>query len=100
MRLRPDRLEMTAGETRKVEIDLGPTAGANTISGTPVWTGNGLTIASEAVSGTVASAFVSGGDANKNYIVTLASDLSSLETVVGAFTVEVKAAGLDARAGR
>ena len=46
-------------ETSKLTIDWTAWLGAETISGTPTWTGTGLTVASPTVSGSLTSVLIS-----------------------------------------
>jgi hypothetical protein len=89
---RPHSAEMVEGETNKVEYDWKPIAGANTLTSVD-WECSGLTFATEAISGLVSSAFVSGGTAGIDYIVKLTAVLSSGETKVRAILLEWKAPG-------
>jgi hypothetical protein len=97
MRLRPTSAEMIEGETNRMVFNLAPAVGANTISGTPTVTCDGLTFASTAASGTTVSTLVSGGSADKDYIVKVTASLSSGETKVGAIRLKFKAPGYDDR---
>lgn len=100
MKFRDPSRELIVGETRRLEFDMAAEVGANTIDGTPTVTCSGLTFANTAASGTVVITFVSGGEAGKNYIVTVSADLTSDETVVGAVELQWKEPGYDFRAGR
>lgn len=97
MRLRPDIAEMTEGETNRLVFQLGPVVGANSISGTPTVECSGLTFTGTTATGSTVSTFVSGGQADRDYIVSITATLSSGETKVGAIRLEWKAAGYDAR---
>lgn len=89
---------MIEGETNRVVFNLAPAVGANTITGTPTLTcDEGLTFAGTSVSGTNVSAFVSGGQADTDYIVKIATVLSSGETKVGAIKLEWKKPGYEGR---
>lgn len=98
MRFRKDRHEMVEGEVNKVELDLRPIAGANNVTSV-TYSNSALTFEDEAISGTDASMFVSGGTAGRDYIVTVTAELSSGETKVGAFLLKWKAPGYDDIAG-
>jgi hypothetical protein len=100
MKFRDPSRELIVGETRRLEFDMAAEVGANSISGTPTVECTGLTFTNVAASGTDVIAFVSGGEANKNYIVEITATLSSNETVVGAVELQWKAPGYDFRAGR
>lgn len=89
---------MIEGETNRVIFNLAPAVGANTITGTPTVEADGLTFSGISVSGTNVTAFVSGGSADTDYIVTLTAVLSSGETKVAAITLEWKKPGFDNRA--
>lgn len=83
---------MTAGETNRLEIRLGPVAGANSIEAV-TFSNSGLSFTTDGIDGTIASVFVSGGDAGKDYVVTVTATLSSNETKVGAILLEWKSPG-------
>ncbi len=88
---------MIEGETNRVIFNLAPAVGANTISGTPTVVSDGLTFSSVSASGSNVSAFVSGGSADTDYIVTLTAVLSSGETKVASIKLEWKKPGFEGR---
>ncbi len=98
MRLRPNSAEMIEGEVNRCIFNLAPAVGANTITGTPTIESDGLTFSGVSASGSNVTAFVSGGSADTNYIVTLTAVLSSGETKVAAVTLEWKRPGFESRA--
>jgi hypothetical protein len=99
VRFRNTSYEMTEGETNRFTIDFRPVAGANSLTDLSV-AADGLTFASVGYTGLDGSGFVSGGQAGRDYIVTIAAELSSGETKVGAVIFEWKAPGYDFRQGR
>lgn len=88
---------MIEGETNRCIFKLAPAVGANTISGTPTVENGDLTFASTSASGSDITTFVSGGEAGKDYIVTITAELSSGETKVASVLLEWKAPGYDSR---
>ena len=98
MRLRPPSAEMIEGETNRLIFNLAPAVGGNTITGTPTIECDDLTFTTPSVSGTNVTTFVSGGEAGRDYIVTITTVLSSGETKVAAITLEWKEPGFDSRA--
>lgn len=99
MRFRNTNYEMIEGETNRFTIDFAPVAGANSLTDLSV-AADGLSFASVGYTGLDGSGFVSGGQAGRDYIVTVTAALSSGETKVGAVVFEWKAPGYDFRAGR
>jgi hypothetical protein len=99
MSLHPYTHELFEGERRKIQINVAPSAGANSILSVE-FAGDGLTFDTEAFSGRTATAYVEGAAANRNYICTLTYTLSSDETVVDDFVIEGKAPGYGYRQGR
>lgn len=97
-RLRFDNHELVYGETRKLEFDLSPEVGANSIESV-TYSGEGLTFASPNVSGTDATVFVSGGEINREYDCSATCVLSSGETIVYGFTLEWKHPNRQSRRG-
>lgn len=98
-RLRYDRHEMVEGETNKLELDLAPAAGANSITSV-TWAGDGLTFADQAESGTDATVFVSGGTADTEVVCTATVVIASGETKVYGFVIEWKKPNKQWRRGR
>ena len=100
MRLRPETAEMVEGETNKLVFNLAPAVGANTFQSTPTVTSDELTFAGTAASGSSVTTFVSGGVADRDYVVTVTAPLSSGETKVAAITLKWKRPGYIDRTGR
>ena len=99
MRFRPNSAEIIEGSTERLVFNLTPVVGANTVTGTPTLECSGLTFASTSIAGKTVTTKVSGGSANRDYIVKVTALLSSGETKVGAIRLEFKEAGYDCRAG-
>lgn len=89
---------MIEGETNRLVFNLTPAVGANTFSSTPTVECDGLTFTGTTASGSNVTTFVSGGEAGKDYTVTITAILSSGETKVAAVLLEWKAPGYDSRA--
>lgn len=88
---------MIEGETNRLVFNLAPAVGSNSINGTPTIECSDLTFSGTAVSGTNVTTFVSGGAADRDYIVTLTTALSSGETKVASILLEWKKPGFDSR---
>jgi hypothetical protein len=99
MRFNPSNAEMTEGETNLCTFKLAPAVGANSFTSTPTLECTGLTFGTVTASGNQFRVLVSGGEADRDYIVKVTAPLSSGETKVGAIRLEWKAAGYDARSG-
>lgn len=99
MQFRPSSFEMVEGSINKLIIKFGNLVGSGSVTGTPTLDGDGLTFASTAISGSTLTSLVSGGTADRNYIVTVTAVLSTGETKVGAIELQWKQPGYEFRAG-
>lgn len=62
-----------------------------TVSGTPSWTADsGVTVSSEAVSGTLSSAFIEGGTDDNDYVVAVTATLSDGQEATAAALLPVR----------
>lgn len=98
--LEGDTIELGEGEVRTVTIKLAQPAKGTSIS-TVAWAADpSLTIASETVSDTNASALISGQTAGQDYLLTVTATMASGQVHVGGLHVEGKAPGYENSSNR
>lgn len=99
LRFRPDSAELIEGATAKLQFKLANAVRSSSVSGTPTVVCTDLTFASTTLSGTTLTTLVSGGSANRNYVIEVTMVTTAGETMKGSIEMEWKDFGFEERAG-
>jgi hypothetical protein len=100
MRFRPGTAELDEGSVATLQFKLANAIGTGTISGTPTITADsGVTLTTPSLSGTTLTTKVSGGSADRNYVLSVTMVTTAGETMLGAVELQWKQPGYEFRAG-
>lgn len=99
MRFRPASAELDEGSISQLQFKLANAIGSGSISGTPTIESTGLTFAGTSLSGTTLITTVSGGLAERDYVLAITAVTTAGETKIGTVELEWKQPGYEFRAG-